>query len=46
MQLVEDKTKHCAHVLPVSLLTDDALGALQIGGRYLLNRSIHYKKTF
>jgi len=32
MQLVEDKTKHCAHVLPVSLLTDDALGALQIGG--------------
>jgi hypothetical protein len=32
MQLLGDKTKHLAHVLPVSLLADDALGALQIGG--------------
>jgi len=32
MQLVEDKTKHLAHVLPVSLLVDDPLSALQIGG--------------
>jgi hypothetical protein len=31
MQFLEDKTKHLAHVLPVSLLADDALGALQIG---------------
>jgi hypothetical protein len=32
IQLLEDKTKHFADVLPVSLLADDALGALQIGG--------------
>jgi hypothetical protein len=32
MQLLGDKTKHLAHVLPVPLLADDALGALQIGG--------------
>jgi hypothetical protein len=32
MQLLGDKTKHLAHVLPVSLLADDALGALQIVG--------------
>ena len=32
MQLLEDKTKHLPHVLPVSLLADDPLGALQIGG--------------
>jgi len=31
MQLLEDKTKHLTHVLPVSLLADDPLGALQIG---------------
>lgn len=28
MQLMEDKTKHFGHVLPVSLLADDVLGAL------------------
>lgn len=32
--------KHLAHVLPVSLLADDALGALLIGGVTRLNRSI------
>jgi hypothetical protein len=46
MQLLGDKTKHLAHVLPVSLLADDALGALQIGGCYRFNRSIPYAKTF
>lgn len=46
MQLLEEKTKHLAHVLPASPLADDELVALQIGGGYSLNRSIHYKKTF
>jgi hypothetical protein len=32
MQLLEDKTKHLAHVLPLSLLANDPLGTLQIGG--------------
>jgi len=32
MQLLEEKTKHLAHVLPASPLADDELVALQIGG--------------
>ena len=46
MQLLEDKTKHFAHVLRVPPLADDALGALQTGGHYGIKRSISYTKTF